>query len=275
MAETATIPVEEAGAYAPASETPNPEQANPQGGDQRPDWLPEKFKTAEQMAQAYSELERKLSGGAEEKAPEETPEAETKTDDETEEKPEDKTEEVTYGKAVDSALEGVGLKPADIWQEFQDNQGLTDETYTKLENAGYPRSVVDGYIGNAQAERQRSDAEYADIRQIAGGDEGYTDMVAWAKDNLTPEQAQSYNAMVTSGDTWQAKAAVQALHAQYSQAEGKEPKLTMGGSQPKADAFASAVEASRAMGEARKSGDPARIREVEQKMLRSNVFAGR
>jgi hypothetical protein len=279
VAETATIPVEEAGAHAPAS-TPAEQQQPQAGGDQRPEWLPEKFKSPEQMAAAYAELEKRLHGGDQKPAEQETP-----TDDKPEET--DKTteggddddapdgdQEVSYGKAVDSALEGVGLTPQGVWEEFQQNQSLTDETYKKLEDAGYPRSVVDAYIGSAQAERQRTETEFNEIRELAGGEQGYSDMVSWARENLSEEQIKSFNTMVTSGDTWQAKAAVQALHAQYSQSEGKEPKLTMGGQPPKADTFRSAKEASVAMREARASGDPAKIRDVEQKMLRSNVFAG-
>lgn len=279
MAETATIPVEEAGAHAPASQT-QPEQEQPQGSDQRPEWLPEKFKSPEQMAQAYAELERKLHGNSTEETPsEETPAEQPK--DNPEDTPEDEnksedeqTSEVTYGKAVDSALEQVGLKPADVWQEFQDNQGLTDETYAKLEEAGYPRSVVDAYVSSAQSQRERSESEAAEIMDVAGGQTGYQDMVSWAKDNLSEDQIASFNSMVTSGDGWQAKAAVQALHAQYSKSEGTEPNLAMGGNPPAKDTFRSAKEASTAMREARASGDPAKVRDVEQKMLRSNVFAG-
>lgn len=273
MAETATIPVQEAGAHAPVSETT--EQQPTPGGDQRPEWLPEKFKTPEQMAQAYAELERRLGGqGNEEKAPETEEQTPSETDEtKTEDKPEEKTEEVSYGKAVDSALEGVGLKPADLWQEYQDNQGLTDQTYTKLEEAGYPRSVVDAFIQSSQQTTQQTQADAAEVMSVAGGEDGYKSMVDWAKGNLSQEEIQSFNAMVTSGNTWQAKAAVQALHAQYTAAEGKEANLTMGGNAPKADVFQSAVEASRAMAEARASKDPAKIKAVEQKMLRSNVFS--
>jgi len=54
---------------------------DPSQGD-RPDWLPEKFKNAEQMAEAYGHLEKKLGGesveeGVEpEAAPEPTPQQE-------------------------------------------------------------------------------------------------------------------------------------------------------------------------------------------------------
>ena len=33
--------------------------------DNRPEWLPEKFKSAEDMASAYSELEKKMGAGVE------------------------------------------------------------------------------------------------------------------------------------------------------------------------------------------------------------------
>ncbi len=40
--------------------------------DDRPEWLPEKFESAEDMAKAYSELKKKMGAGAEEKEQEET-----------------------------------------------------------------------------------------------------------------------------------------------------------------------------------------------------------
>ena len=66
-----------------APQTPeNPESDT----DERPEWLPEKFKTPEDMAKSYAELEKKMSGGKEPEAPatEDTP-AEIPTNDDAKE----------------------------------------------------------------------------------------------------------------------------------------------------------------------------------------------
>ena len=49
----------------PSTEQPQAEELQEVQSD-RPEWLPEKFKSAEDMAQAYSELEKKLGQPKEE-----------------------------------------------------------------------------------------------------------------------------------------------------------------------------------------------------------------
>ena len=46
---------------------------NIQSSEDRPEWLPEKFQSAEDLAKAYSELEKKLSNPQEQQATEEQP----------------------------------------------------------------------------------------------------------------------------------------------------------------------------------------------------------
>ena len=40
-------------------------ERNNQGGDERPDWLPEKFNSVEDLANAYSQLEKRMGQGEE------------------------------------------------------------------------------------------------------------------------------------------------------------------------------------------------------------------
>ena len=46
-------------------ETPEVQQEEPQAEEtqERPEWLPEKFKSAEDMANAYAELEKRMGAG--------------------------------------------------------------------------------------------------------------------------------------------------------------------------------------------------------------------
>lgn len=290
MSERATIPNPTPSAMppeanpAPAAGTENNGAPAPSTPPERPEWLPEKFKDAEQMAAAYAELEKKLSGGdTTDPDPNAAGEGGDKDGagggkDAADEKA-GGDEEVSYGKAVDIALEAAGLTPKGIWQEYQDNEGkLTDETYAKLEEAGYPRAMVDAYqrglAGESADSQVASDAEIKAIKDSVGGEEAFNQMVEWAKTGLSAEDLATYNKIVSEGDPATAKMAVEALHGWYTAAEGKDPSLIQSGGRPGMDVFKSAQAAVDAMAEARRSKDPAKIKEVEQKMLRSNVFLG-
>ena len=95
--------------------------SNTETQEGRPDWLPEKFNSAEDMAKAYSQLENKMA-----------------TPDETTEAPEELSE-------ARDAVEGLGLNFDDMTTEFSEQGGLTDDTYQKLADAGIPSNVVDAF----------------------------------------------------------------------------------------------------------------------------------
>ena len=67
MAESITITEEDTGPTSPVAED-NPSEL--------PEWLPEKFNSAEDMAKSYSELEKKMSAPNEQAAEAETPQSE-------------------------------------------------------------------------------------------------------------------------------------------------------------------------------------------------------
>ena len=72
---------------------PNQQQATeaeePQAQQERPEWLPEKFESAEDLAKAYGELESKMGTGAKEEEPEQ------QVEEQQEEKPEQSENEFT------------------------------------------------------------------------------------------------------------------------------------------------------------------------------------
>ena len=88
---------------------------------ERPEWLPEKFKSVEDMAKAYSALESKLG----------QPQEET---EETE-------EEVSTESSASEVAEVLGANGIDfdvLQQEYQELGGLSAEAYEALEEAGFP-----------------------------------------------------------------------------------------------------------------------------------------
>jgi hypothetical protein len=238
----------------PTEERPVTEEELPQDQSDRPEWLPEKFKSAEDMAQAYAELEKKL-GQAPKEDTEESEQSETEAEDETEQ-----TEENTS-----EAYKAV----AEASKEFFENDGqLSEETYNALEKAGLPRDLVDSYAAGQQALLQ---SEEGQIKSVAQGN--YDAMAEWANENLPQEEIDAFDEVVTGGSISQAKLAVQGLYARYQNEVGAKPKLTQGAvSGVSTMPFKSMQELARAQSDPRyKSGDKAYHEEIDRRLSVSNI----
>lgn len=231
-------------------------EAASKAGDERPDWLPEKFKSAEDMAKAYSELEKKLGSGGK---PEET----TETDEDTPAPEGDATE-------VAKALDNVGLDFNTFQDEYNTNGGLSDNSYKTLEEKGFTRDLVDSWIAGQEALAATTTNQ---IYESVGGAEQYQAMMEWAADNLRPSEIASFNKAVDSGDLGVTQLAVQGLQAKYRSEVGSEPKLIKGeGAATGSGAFQSAAELTAAMRDPRYHSDPAYRQSVADRLARSNVF---
>ena len=220
--------------------------------EERPEWLPEKFNSPEEMAKSYSELEKKMGQGTDKNEEEEQPQ-------QTEENNEDNTQENSnYNEAVVEAS-----------QEFFANDGkLSEETYQKLEGIGLPRDLVDSYAAGQQALLQSEESE---IKGVAGGQ--YDQMAEWANEHLPQEEVDAFDEAVTGGTVQQAKLAVQGLYARYQNATGAQPKLTQGSvTGTSTMPFKSMQELARAQADPRyRSGDKAYHEEIDRRLSVSNI----
>ena len=237
-------------------ETPEEQQAEPQAEEttERPEWLPEKFKSAEDMAQAYAELEKRMGQGT--KEVEETEQPEEQQEEQTDD---NKEEAGDYNEAVVEAS-----------KEFFENDGkLSEDTYKKLEGIGLPRDLVDSYAAGQQALLQ---SEEAQIKGVAG--DSYDQMAEWANEHLPQEEIDAFDEAVTSGTVSQAKLAVQGLYARYQNATGAtQPKLVQGAvSGSSTMPFKSMQELARAQSDPRyRSGDKAYHQEIDRRLAVSNI----
>ena len=223
--------------------------------EDRPEWLPEKFKSPEDMANAYSELEKKMGAGANEDQQEE----EGETTDE-EEQPDDNTKEDTNTNDV----------IVEASKEFFENDGvISEETYKNLAEVGLPKELVDSYAAGQQALMQ---SEEGSIKAVADGN--WDQMAEWASNNLTPEEINTFDDIVQNGTVDQAKLAAKGLYAQYKAENGVAPRLTQGSVTGSATMpFKSNQELARAMSDPRyKSGDKAYHEEIDRRIAVSNNY---
>lgn len=219
---------------------------------ERPEWLPEKFKSPEDMAKAYSQLESKLGQPQQEQVQE--------------------TEEVTgeeNASEVAELLDNKGLDFDVFQQEYNETGGLSEDAYEALQEAGFSRSLVDTWIQGQDALASQITGQMYDV---VGGQEEYSQMVSWAADTLPESEIDAFNATMETQDPNMIRLAIQGLNARYrSEAE---PSLMQGGTGAVSSGgrFESNAELTAAMSDPRYAKDPAYRQQVADKLARSSLF---
>ena len=239
------------------------EQTNEtQSTQSKPEGLPEKFNSVEDLAKSYAELEKKLGGQSQETKEEVDPVA----------KAQPKTETKTDNNKLDIAEKAVsdaGLDMSSLQQEYSEKGELDAKSYEALEKVGITKQYVDNYIAGQEAIANQQATE---IKQTVGGEETYQEMVDWASKNMTEGEKQAYNKAVNSGDMDTVKLAVNALKGQYERANGVEPNLVEGKAQPSQEqGFQSWAQVTEAMADPRYAKDMAYQNEVKNKLANSNL----
>ena len=221
-----------------------------------------KYKNAQELEKAYMELQSKLGQKGEE------PEAETTS---AEEKPEDKPQ----------MSEGATLI-TDASKEYYDNGNkLSDETLAKFSSLS-SQDLIKAYMevqANPEFQAQAgppAEISASDINQIknsAGGDQAYANIINWAKSNLPQEQISAFDNILDTGSVQAIKLAVSGLKAEYDNANGVEGRMVTGKTAPadSGDVFRSQQELVAAMNDPRYDRDPAYRQDVIEKLDRSNL----
>jgi len=232
-----------------------------------------KFKSVEDLAASYKELEGKLGQVTEEDQPQAEEETET-TDSEF-------NAEEFYGDGLASVLEEVGIDPQEISQRFVEEDGISEDDYAKLGEAGFSRQIIDTYLdglrnSGAATGEDIATAQIQGIKDSIGGDENYSRMVAWALETLPADEVQAFNNLTETANATAIKFAVQGLYTQYQNAMGVEPSLVTGrASQSGPTPFRSTAEVVTAMSDPRYGKDVSYTEDVQRRLGGSDVFSNR
>ena len=211
----------------------------------RPNWLPEKFKSAEELAKAYGELEKKMSAPQQEEQPVESVEENTE--------PEEVQQLDKY------------------YDEFIENNQLSEKSYEELDAMGLSKDLVDGYIAGQKA---LADNDVSEVQQVVGGQDNYAQLLEWSSSNLTQAEKDAFNDTIDNGSTEQVKIAVQGLMSKAGMSPNSPQQNMFEGSvnNTSTDSFGSVAQVTEAMNDPRYSKDPAYRKEVEEKLARSTVI---
>jgi hypothetical protein len=234
---------------------------------QRPEWLPSKFKSPEELAKAYASLEKKLGNKPADDNKE--AKADADADDDSEQPPVvlDDTQ-----KDVEKAVGGEA-QLTKYSQEYAETGGLSEASYKELEARGIPKTLVDTYIRGQEA---IVEAQVTAIYNQVGGKEEYVRMLDWAENNLSQDEITAFNNIIAGGNQAQTKLAVNGLFSSYS-GSAKSPKLIndgspASGSRPAGNPFRSTAEVVSAMSDPRYAKDASYRRDVERRLEMSDVL---
>ena len=215
-----------------------------------------KYKNAEELEKAYVELQKKLGDDKE------TEQASA------EDKAEDKPQFSDGANLINSASE----------EYYANGNKLSDETMAKFSSMS-TQDLIKAYM-EVQATQPQQAAPPAEITQdqinqiknSAGGEKAYANIVNWAKSNLPKSSIDAFDEVVNTGSVQAIQLAVAGLKSEYNNANGVEGRMVTGKTAPdRGDVFRSQAELVRAMNDARYDSDPAYRQDVIEKLDRSDL----
>jgi len=230
-----------------------------------------KYKTAEDLEKAYGELQKKLGDqGTEDSG--EAGDTEGSAEVESEETTEE-TQETPQPTEASALIESAS-------EEYYNNDGkLSPETLEKFSSMS-SQDLVEAYMkvqnnlpqGNLLDDAgDISDATVNEIKNFAGGEKSYDNMVQWASNNLDSQSVEAFDSIVNTGSVEAIKLAVNGLKAQYENANGYEGTMVTGKAPTQAkDVYRSQAELVAAMSDRRYDNDPAYRQDVIAKLERSD-----
>ena len=235
-----------------------------------------KYKSAEDLEAAYLELQKKLgqSESTEETA---EPESEYQMYNDDGAVNYDTANEL-YGEQLGNLFKDNNIDPFEMNQYFAENGGtLSEDMYSQLGKAGLTKEVVDNYlagvrneVGIESAEPVLSESEIKDLKNLAGGERGYDNLMEWAGQNLDQEAIKDFDDVLATGNKSAIKFAITALMGRYEDSQGRDSKIVTG-KESSTETYRSMAEVVRDMNKPEYQNDEAFRDDVIRKLSASNL----
>ena len=225
-----------------------------------------KYKSAEELENAYLSLQKKLG------QTEEDEEVDYESTDEGYEEEEGSDEEVSeYAPAVNLITEAS--------EEYYANDGqLSEETiesFSQMSSQDLVNAYLEIQANNPQAPTQGvelSEAQVNSVQNACGGEANYNAVVDWAASNLTDEAINAFDSVVDSGNPMAISIAFKGLQNEYNEANGYEGRMLQGKAASSAgETFRSQAELVSAMGDPRYDTDEAYRDDVLRRLDASDL----
>ena len=224
-----------------------------------------KYKSTEELEKAYKELESKLGQPTADEA-EDSEIAEAEAEDKPDAKTLSENANIITQASEEYYENGNKLSPETL-QKFR---GMSSEdlvnAYLEVTNTG-EWSATPTDVQSDVTEQQINE-----VKNSAGGDQQYADMVQWAGKNLDEKSIKAFDHIISTGSVDAIKFAVSGLRTQYLNAVGYDGTMLQGKApQNNRDVFRSQAELVAAMSDRRYDNDPAYRQDIIEKLDRSDL----
>ena len=232
---TPNVDSEIAPAYTPEQEAkliadgdlPKEQAQHPNAETPQDDLILGKFKSQEDLAEAYQSLEKKMSSG-----------------------------DTSPTGSVDALLQESG-------DYFNEHGEISEEHYTQFETNGISREYVDRYVNGIKA---TADAESSQLMGTIGGENNFTQMSEWMTESLPETEITAYNNVVEKGTNEEVSVLLQGMYARYRSATGAGATQMQGTVSAVPSGFRSRGEVMAAMSDPRYESDAAFRDDVTRKL---------
>ncbi len=212
-----------------------------------------KYANAEELEQAYLNLQQKMG--------------EQSTDEEYDEEYDEEPDgDPSYNTEVFDVL----------WEEIEEYGALTDETIQALaENMDADELIQLGMQMNDDTPEDLDQQDVSAIQNFVGGEEAYASLIGWAGENLDQQYIEAFDSVVDTADPAAIQLVVAGLMATYQENAGYEGRMLSGRNAPDVSGiqpFRSQAQVVAAMSDPRYDNDPAYRAEIAQRLEISNTF---
>ena len=227
-------------------------------GQQESELYAGKYQSAEELEEAYINLQKKLG-----------------TSDDDDEVEDTTLDEDEYPENV---AEGVDLITTASEEYYENDGAISEETMERFKEMS-SSDLVEAYMAirdrnpdvDGGVATDLTDAEMNQVYNSAGGEAEYQRLTSWAAQNLSETKLDAFNDMIDRGNATAIQIAVSGLRAEYEAQEGYEGRMLTGKAAKGVDAFRSQAEVVAAMSDPRYDRDEAYRQDVYDKLERSNV----
>ena len=167
------------------------------------------------------------------------------------------------------AANSVADKLNQAYEAYTSDKGLSQEQLKAFDDVS-KEDLINAFFNNQTADDDLTDAQLQEVYGRVGNQQAYQQMMQWAATALTPQEVESFDAIIDSGNMQQIGFAVDAVAKRFYEANGQEGTMLQGKAGPNSNVgFRSQAELIRAMQDPRYEDDPAYRADVFAKLERS------
>ena len=179
-----------------------------------------------------------------------------------------KQQQATEALQKDLAERNIDFKALE--DEYNASGNLSEASMKALADAGYPKEVVDAYLGGVQATQEKF---YTTVIGFAGGEEEYRQVAQFVQ-SQGDNAVNDFNKAIEDGNLGVIRMVIEGVKANMKAVNGTQNQTILGqstgGTTENTNAFLTKQQMVEAISDPRYSTDPIYRKQIETKIMNSN-----